>query len=742
MINFIEIARQYAEKNMVMVPAIDKAPRILKNWQNETLENILSNTVAWKKANGINMVLGERSGVIVIDIDIIEADKPELFKKVMALLPPAMIERQGNPKKQPSRFFQYNGERARKFNAIQVEILSDGNNCCMPPGWNHQSQTNFFWVSQSLLDIDIDELPLLSQDVIDSLDQLNEQVKAAQKSSVSPVQVETTLVKGRCRSGSHNKISAYAVARRKAGHSTNELVADCLKYDVKINSDADSLYFNCKSRPWKGGTTRENAQGFIAEVCSKNPVAPQVLEEIEKYPTKKNGFYVQLKDKEGNLIEKWAPDYHGMSRYFKNEFHLKNDDSYRMTYKDGYYQRLSNTGFDNAILKLGMPRITPPAMTNFKKTIAAECFFPKENFKPKPGLINMNNLVLDTRENEAYKHSPEYFFTYKLSHDFDRLAKCPEFDKFIDFIFDSNKNLVDLISEIIGYTLIGGEPFKHRAFMFFGEGRNGKSTLLDIIIELLGRNNVSSVSMKMIDKPFSAVRLDGMLANIVEESPTAIDPESFKNIVGGGSVSASFKNKDEFDLKVNARMFFACNEFPHFKDSTVAIKDRLVIIPFKKYIKDKDRDTGIAERLRKESSGILNFALRGLERFKKNNNTFTATPEVDAALGDYMAETDSVAGWVRDNIEYNEDILLFISLADLYNAYKTTVLNDGLKPVAKNTFSKRMKNCIKESDDRYVTPKIKEKTTRGYTALICTDNALLLKKAEDVKTTTDFFSYR
>lgn len=407
------------------------------------------------------------------------------------------------------------------------------------------------------------------------------------------------------------------------------------------------------------------------------------------YPSMENGFYFYKGKKR-------SPDYDGLANYFKNEINLKNDDTYVCVYENNFYRDLSKIELLHKIDVHTRQQAKGTHVDHFKKTMVARCFFPKDKFEPPEGLVNLENGVLNVKTKELLDHDADYNFRYKLSHRFDLSATAPKFIEFLDFIFDGDADLVRLIGEIMGYTLIGGEPFKHKAFIFYGEGRNGKSTLLDVIKELLGKHSVSAVSMQRINEPFSMVRMDGKLANIVEESPGMINAEAFKNIVSGGEVSAARKHMDEFDLKIKARMFFACNDYPHFKDSSKGLKDRLTIIPFNKYIPERERDSKIKERLFKEMPGILNFALEGYSRLLENNLQFTKSKAVEASVSEYLSETDSVVSWAQDHVMLTFNAEDKLSTKELYNSYKECAKQDGFMPCANNTFSKRFKRYLND----------------------------------------------
>jgi putative DNA primase/helicase len=419
--------------------------------------------------------------------------------------------------------------------------------------------------------------------------------------------------------------------------------------------------------------------------------------EAASYPTLETGFYIYKNKKK-------IPDFDGLANYFKNEHNIKNDDTYVCTYEDDFYRDLSKIELLSKIDVHTRQQAKGTHVDHFKKTVVARCFYPKNKFNPPDGFVNLKNGVLDIQNKKLLDHNPDYNFRYKLNHKYEPGATAPRFIEFLQFIFDDDMALVKLIGEIMGYTLIGGEPFKHKAFIFYGEGRNGKSTLLDVIKELLGEHSVSSVSMQRINEPFSMVRMDGKLANIVEESPGVINAEAFKNIVSGGYVSAARKHMDEFDLKIKARMFFACNDYPHFKDSSKGLKDRLTIIPFKKYIKSEDRNSKIKDELFPEMSGILNFALKGFERLTENNFQFTKSAAVDESVSEYLEETDSVVSWAAEVVKITTDVKDTVKVKSLYDHYKGHCIENNYSPCNNKTFGKRFKRYLVNNVPSNINP--------------------------------------
>lgn len=409
----------------------------------------------------------------------------------------------------------------------------------------------------------------------------------------------------------------------------------------------------------------------------------KALQETLDYPTRNFGFF-----------DEKSPQFSELAKYLKYEKNLVSDDSCSYLWIDDHYQMVSRLHVQNLIHRLTMDQAKPNQIECFYKMALVESFKPLAEMRNPNGLINVNNGVLDLKTRKLEKPDPSRFFKYKIKHNFVPAAKCPTFLRFLDFVFLGNKDLIRLTAQIFGYTLLGGDPFAHKAFLLYGEGRNGKSTYLFVLQNLLGLSNVSSVSMKMLGKPFSMIRLDGKLANIVEESPAEIDQEEFKNVVSGGHVTAAMKHKPEFDLKVDARLFFATNKIPRFNDTSIGNRERLCIIPFSRYIKPEERDVGIFNKLQSEMPGILNFALDGLEDFLQTKK-FLKVKVVEDMLEQYMTETDSVFDWCEQHLLLDPDCSEKIKVSHLFKIYKIDAPDTGQKPVGYIEFSRRLNGWLK-----------------------------------------------
>lgn len=146
------------------------------------------------------------------------------------------------------------------------------------------------------------------------------------------------------------------------------------------------------------------------------------------------------------------------------------------------------------------------------------------------------------------------------------------------------KPKVVLLLEIIGYTLYPHEYPFHKAILLVGEGRNGKTTYINLIETILGRENVSHVNLKDLDprnNRFAAYDLHGKLANISSEPVSGtIDVTLFKQLTGEDTIRFERKFRDAFNDKNYAKMIFAANKLPRLTEDTYAFWRRWIVIEF------------------------------------------------------------------------------------------------------------------------------------------------------------------
>jgi putative DNA primase/helicase len=102
-----------------------------------------------------------------------------------------------------------------------------------------------------------------------------------------------------------------------------------------------------------------------------------------------------------------------------------------------------------------------------------------------PWLLNCQNGTLDLQTGELHSPNPQDFITKTCRVDFDPGVLTPHFDAFLSRIFNGSVKLINFVQRVMGYALTGKVTEK-ALFCLFGEGNNGKTTLLELFRFILG----------------------------------------------------------------------------------------------------------------------------------------------------------------------------------------------------------------------------------------------------------------
>lgn len=314
---------------------------------------------------------------------------------------------------------------------------------------------------------------------------------------------------------------------------------------------------------------------------------------------------------------------------------------------------------------------------------------PVSEINSNPFVLNLKNGLYHVLDDTFRAHTPEYFSTVQLQASYAPDALCPQFLRYLESMLAAAE--VALIQEILGYLLIPVNKAQ-KSFVFVGAPNAGKSTLLNVIQEiLLGSENVSNIPWQNLADRFNKAELFGKLANIFADLPSkSIDDNGmFKALTGEDFITAERKNKDPFSFRPYARFLFSCNEIPrNYGDRSEGFYRRLIIIRFEKSVPKRQRDPNLTEKLAAERDGILMWALVGLKRLIAANYDFSETERTKAELERYRIESNSVLSFAKMYCETKEDS--FVVRDDLFLRYKEYCGNAGMKPVSQTNFNKEL----------------------------------------------------
>jgi putative DNA primase/helicase len=270
-----------------------------------------------------------------------------------------------------------------------------------------------------------------------------------------------------------------------------------------------------------------------------------------------------------------------------------------------------------------------------------------EVFDADPYLLNVRNGTIDLRTGEVRKHRREDFLSQMAPVSYDPAAEASLFLAFLQRIFDGDIELISFVQRFLGYCLTG-ECTEQVLGVCYGSGKNGKSTMLTLMHDVLGGDYAVQLrpdfllSRKWEAHPEEVAQLRGRrFACAVEVAGGAkLDEVRVKHLTGNDRISARRMYGSSFDFRPSHKFLVGVNDKPQVQGMDEAIWRRLLLIPFQVQIPEAERDPDLGRKLRAEASGVLAWLVRGCLEWRRLRLSPPAV--VVEASAEYRREMDSV----------------------------------------------------------------------------------------------------
>lgn len=411
-----------------------------------------------------------------------------------------------------------------------------------------------------------------------------------------------------------------------------------------------------------------------------------------------------------------------------HHFLTTRDNQTLMVYENGYYHNSAHPIILEEVNRLwGDETKTQDIQEIMNAHLKPKTFIDREDLNKQKELTCILNGALNLITGELEEHSPDYKFTFQLPVTYTPGTECPEIEAFLKNIL-MDENDIRTVYEVLGYCLWRDYPIA-KAIVLLGEGRNGKSTLINLIKAFLGEKNVRGMSIHQLEHDaFSKSHLFGIHANMNPDvgNKKIKTTGAIKSLTGNDNLDVNVKHQDYMRFKNYAKLIFASNDLPQSDDNTYAWISRWVFIKFPHnfdgepcttchYIHDTDKN--ILDKLitPEELSGLLNKSLAALQDLMNNNWDFHLSDYVKKMEREYARISDSAKAFIEDWVV--EDLSGGCDKNKLYQAYSNYASDLGDVPIKINSFTQKIKQChpgVKETrtgnNRRWVGITLKDET--------------------------------
>ena len=292
---------------------------------------------------------------------------------------------------------------------------------------------------------------------------------------------------------------------------------------------------------------------------------------------------------------------------------------------------------------------------------------PSNHIDSHPHLINVKNGTVDLRTGDLRQHSREDFITQCIPYIYNPSIDKTTFKTFVEQVVGEEGTpdtpVADFLQRWFGYCLTG-LTHEHKFVVHWGDGSNGKSTLLNAIAHVMG-SYAGVATPRLLEagvtssQGIEAADLYGKRMVISHESGEDIRlREDFvKQVTGGDIIKGRFLYKHYFEFVPTHKLQLCTNHKPVIRGGDFGIWRRIVLVPYlQRFVtnptagkKDKLLDKDLLHRLiTHESEAILAWLVQGAVLWNREGLN---PPEIIMAAGrEYIDEQDRIKHFIDDEI--------------------------------------------------------------------------------------------
>jgi len=238
--------------------------------------------------------------------------------------------------------------------------------------------------------------------------------------------------------------------------------------------------------------------------------------------------------------------------------------------------------------------------------------------------VALANGLLDVRDPnkpELVAFTPEFYTLNYLSFAYDPDATAPAWFDVLGQYFQDDQGRPDQLVPDILHSWIRKYLFRdtshHKILSLIGRKRSGKGTIGRVIRELIGRKNVTNLSISSLCGDFGLEPLLNKQLGIMwdasvtgKNSSTNKAVEILKNISGEDGLCVNRKNKPQVDIsRMDMSVMMIANKVLDLRDSTGALAGRMTFLQTTKSFYDRE-DPSVEPTLKGQLPGIFNLVIK------------------------------------------------------------------------------------------------------------------------------------
>lgn len=219
-------------------------------------------------------------------------------------------------------------------------------------------------------------------------------------------------------------------------------------------------------------------------------------------------------------------------------------------------------------------------------------YAPEVSMTTDTHLFPVNNGVYNQKTKQLEPFSSNYVYLTKISVNYNSQSQNPQIQEPVGTYWDVDSwlnslsvspGVNELLWQVIAASLQPNRGMNKSIWFYSDKGNNGKGTIGQLIKNLLGVNNYSSLSVVDFNHEFKKQDLIKAAANIADENDVDkfIDSvKDYKASITGDDIIINRKHKDPVRIQFRGLNIQMMNGLPKTKDKTGSFYRRIIIVPF------------------------------------------------------------------------------------------------------------------------------------------------------------------
>lgn len=320
----------------------------------------------------------------------------------------------------------------------------------------------------------------------------------------------------------------------------------------------------------------------------------------------------------------------------------------------------------------------------------------RDEWNTDPYLLGVPGGVVDLRLGKLLEAERDHRITK-------RCAVAPSFEEptlwlsHLNKALQGNQEVIGFIRRYLGMMLTG-DVKEHCLLFFYGLGRNGKGTIVETVVQILGDYGYAApVNLLMESKserhPAEVAELRGRRGVSCSEPPQGArwDDGRIRWLTGGDTITARGMGENFSSFKPTHHLIVMGNHKPKLRSVDDATKARFNMVQFGVNMTlQPDFDKELPSKLAAEWPQILGWMIRGCMEWIKVG---LARPKCVAdATDEYLQAEHVIEQWIDECCDRGASRM--DPVADVYKNYKAWCEKNGEHPKSRRAFIDELYNTV------------------------------------------------